>query len=90
MNVPVLDGFGGMHDGWGWLVGGAMMLLVWGTIIWGAIFLFRRTEQPPASPRDSHDDAVGILRRRFAAGEIEQAEFESRLRELEVRGGPSR
>ena len=82
--MPVLDGFGGMHDGWGWLAGGAMMLLVWGLIIWGAVYFWRRSEPRHAETRDgpAGRDASAILRERFARGEISEEEFTARLSAL--------
>jgi putative membrane protein len=75
--MEVLDGFG-MHDGWDWAIGAVMMVLIWGTIIWGGLYLWRRSApKPPATP-----DGVAILRERFARGEIERTEFEERLAEL--------
>ncbi len=70
--------------GWGWVVGTLMMLLVWGTIIWGAIYLFRRTDdQRETAPRlPPHRDAESVLRDRFARGEIGRDEFTERLTEL--------
>ncbi len=72
----VLDGM--MLDGWGWVIGALMMLVVWGTIIWGGLYLWRRSGRDgPAAP-----DAAEILRERYARGEIDRTEFEERLGEL--------
>ena len=75
--MEVLDGIG-MHDGWAWGFGAVMMVVVWGTIIWGALYFWRRSG--PAGP--ATPDGVTILRERFARGEIDRTEFEERLAEL--------
>lgn len=71
--------------GFGWMVGlgGFGMLLsvvVWFAIlvlvVWAITSVFGR---PPASTRD---DAIAILKRRYAAGELTQAEFETARRAL--------
>lgn len=71
--MDILDGIG-MHDGWGWVIGSAMMLLFWGTISWGSLYLWRRVGQV-----GSAKPGAEILRERFARGEIDRAEFEERL-----------
>ena len=71
--------------GFGWMMGfgGFSMLLgvlVWLAVIvllvWAIASVFRRA---PTSPRE---DALDILKRRYAAGEITQAEFETARRAL--------
>ena len=58
--------------GWGW------MLLWWAFLavgIFAVVSLIVKANRPP---RDL-EDAEELLRHRFAAGEIDQAEFEERL-----------
>lgn len=82
-------GFDGMHDGGAWVGMGLMMLLttlvVVGLLVWIVAMLrdSRREStltSPPAptppSPADEH------LASRFARGEIDAAEFESRVEVL--------
>jgi len=72
-----------MHPTWGVGWGFGMMLMM--ALFWGAIIVacvmgggwFRR--QNKTSPGDS---AMTILRERFARGEIEKDEFETKKREL--------
>ena len=64
-------GFGNLD----WLWMGAMMLLFWGGLIVLAVWAIRTI----AGPRHGSDPAIDVLRRRLAAGEITQDEFE-RLR----------
>jgi putative membrane protein len=79
------DGWTGMGL-WGW--GGILMmalfwisfvvLLIWATRGW-------RERREPATPAgQTGDTAVGILRERFARGEIEAEEFERARRTLEA------
>ena len=71
--------------GFGWMMGfgGVGMLLgvlVWVAVIvlvvWAITAVFGRT------PTSTRDDALDILKRRYAAGEITQAEFETARRAL--------
>jgi uncharacterized membrane protein len=56
------------------LLGGGLLLLVWIAValvvVWTARALF------PGERRSDPDPALKILRRRYAAGEISQAEYE--------------
>ena len=75
------------HDGGGWVVGMAiMMILFWGSItalVWvGVRAMLNRSTQPGPTNRQEPRD---ILAERLARGEIEPEEFERRL---ELLGGP--
>jgi putative membrane protein len=61
----------GYYDGWSWLWMAAMMILIWGGVITLAIVVVRAITGPRGG-----DQAVDVLRRRLAAGEISQEEFE--------------
>jgi putative membrane protein len=71
-------GFGmwGMWGGFGMLLGLVFWLAVIGVVIWGL--------RAPLEPRDLtvREDALELVRRRFARGEISQAEFEVARRAL--------
>lgn len=62
-----------------WLLGGLTMLLFWGggivLIVW-AVRQFGAGQRPPA------EDPMAILRRRLAAGEITQEQYEQARRTL--------
>ena len=69
------SGFGGMQ----WLGMGAMVLF-WGTlvalVIWAVLALF------PRERRSDGDTAREVLKRRYAAGEISEAEYQQALKAL--------
>jgi putative membrane protein len=76
-------GFGPMGYGWGsgWgLLGfglhGLVMLAFLALLIWVAVVVIRRTTQGPASPA-GQDTAMGLLRERFARGELTREQFDT-------------
>ena len=77
-------------DGWSWgwgLVGMTMMILFWTLVIVGLVLVVRSFTRDSAarSGVGQHSDrAVDILRERYARGEIDQSEYETRLRALEL------
>ncbi len=89
---------GGGWGGWGGMMGPGMMdfgfgglmmipmILFWGLIIWGIVWLVRGAGGccAPAytDRRDRPDSALDILKMRYARGEINKEEFESRKRDL--------
>lgn len=68
----------GWHEGWGW--GGWLVmtlggLVFWGLVVWGLVAVVRGGSErraPESRPEE-------ILARRFAAGEIDQGEYRTRL-----------
>ena len=74
-----------MHDGdigTGWMV--VMMLgmvIFWGLVILGVIWLVREFGTPHRRG-NAHDDPLAILDRRLANGEISVKEYEQRRRTL--------
>ena len=69
-----------MYSGW-WLIGMGMMVLFWMAIIllviWVVLSLF------PRQKLSGHDKALETLRQRYAAGEINAAEYEQARARLE-------
>lgn len=76
------DGYGHMMGGFGFgMFGGLMMLVFWGVIIALIVLAVRWVSaKQGAGPRG---DAMETLRQRFAAGEIDEEEFNRRKRVLE-------
>ena len=68
----------GYYDGWSWLWMAAMMVLFWGGIIALAVVVIRSFTGSRAS-----DQAMDVLRRRFANGEITPDEFEKMRKALQ-------
>jgi putative membrane protein len=67
----------GDWNGWAWFVMVLSMLAFWalvGAAIWFAVRSFSNTSSEPASPT-----AEEVLRRRYAAGELDDEEFARRL-----------
>ena len=83
-------GHGGMMAyGGGWGLGSGMgigMLLYWVVILVAIVLLvntlFSRTRKPDASSGGYSDDALEILKKRYARGEIDKAEFDAKRRDL--------
>lgn len=69
----------------GWPMGGVfMMVLFWGAIIVGGIFLLRRLMHGGrCCSGASADAALETLRMRYAKGEISKEEFEQMKKDLE-------
>lgn len=68
----------GYYAGWGWLLMAGMMVLFWGGIAALTVFAIRAVTAPRGG-----DEAMDILRRRLASGEITQEEFEKTRRVLQ-------
>ncbi len=76
------DGYGHMMGGWGYgLFGPLMMLVYWGVIIALIVVVVRWLSDNRGQA--GRKDAMDILRERFAAGEIDEEEFNRRKRALE-------
>ena len=65
------------------MVGGLMMLLFWGVVIVLIVLAVKWFTDNQAGGNRGMRDAIDILRERFAAGEIEEEEFERRKKALE-------
>jgi uncharacterized membrane protein len=65
-------------DGGNWLWMAGVMVLFWGGIIVLAVFVVRAFTGPK-----SNDQALDVLRRRLAGGEITQDEFEKTRKALQ-------
>ena len=76
--LPLADTWG-MHGdgdvGWGWM--GIWMVLFWGGIVFGAVWLAKRGWSPRESPV-TRVTPLEILERRFAEGGISVEEYTAR------------
>ena len=76
------------YDGFGYGAGGMGigMLLFWGLIIFGIVMLVRgiggRSSSSGSEARARDKTPLDILGERYARGEIDQAEFEEKRRDL--------
>ena len=89
--IPLADTW--MHGDWGWgwmTLMMVAMLLFWGAIIVGIVWLIRGAASAPwAHERDvSKETPVEILERRFAEGEISEEDYRARREVLAGRGEP--
>lgn len=69
---------------WGWLAMGAGMLVFWGLVIWAIAAIFRGSDWTWRRPE--RPDPERILAERFAAGEIDEDEYQRRLQILRSTG----
>ena len=74
-------GYHGMMGWGGWFMGPLMMLLFVALIVAAVMIALRLLGMAPGGPK-SGDDALEILRQRFARGEIDREEFEERKKHL--------
>ena len=72
-------GYDGMMGG-GWMIAWMLLwLLIVGAVLAVAVFGIVRFSPPRNEPRD---EALELLRRRYAAGEIDKDEYASRVSDL--------
>lgn len=72
------------HMSHGGFVGVSMfitMLLFWGLLLFGGVWLFRQFDRR-GEASNNRDDAVAIIRRRYAEGELSEQEMTSMLEKL--------
>jgi len=72
-------GPGMMWGGWGF--GWIFMIIFWGLIVLGLIFLIRWLVGTTKSPK-VEESALDILKKRYARGEIGKEEFEQKKKDL--------
>lgn len=70
-------------DGGWWIVMGIGMILFWGLVIFGIVWLVRELSDRPRRTDPAGPDPTQILDRRLAEGEISVEEYEERRRTLQ-------
>ena len=75
-----MGGVSGWGGGWAWF-GVLHMLLWWVFVVLGIFVLFKSLGRLPDTGSRA-DRALGILRERYARGEISREEFEQRKHDL--------
>ena len=86
--------YDGNMSGWGWFGMSLGMIVFWGLIITAFVLLFRALSRPaPGGPHDvtpgappTPPSAEQLLAERFARGEIDEEEYQRRLRVLHSTG----
>jgi putative membrane protein len=71
----------GMMWGW-WGMGWIFMIILWGLLIVGLIFLIRYLIGATKTGK-GQESALDILKRRYALGEINKEEFEQKKKDLQ-------
>lgn len=70
-------------NGWDWIGGGLMMVILWGGLAALVVFLVRRFgDRSTRGDEQRRPDPQEILAERFARGEISEDEFEQRRQYL--------
>ncbi|HKX18607.1 MAG TPA: SHOCT domain-containing protein [bacterium] len=74
----------GYGPGWGWMIGGWLMMLVfWALVIIGIAALVRYLSgRGGTTPTREPEVPLDILRRRYAAGEITKEQFDEMKRNV--------
>lgn len=67
----------------GHFFGGGIMWIIWILIIMGVFFIIQNVVKGNARSSNDNETPIEILKKRYARGEIEEEEYESRLKELE-------
>ncbi len=84
----MMDGWGAGGYGGAGAIGGILMMIFWVAIIVGVVllvvWLVRQTAGPGATAGapPGGETALDILRKRYARGEIDKAEYEEKKKDL--------
>ncbi|MEN8135467.1 MAG: SHOCT domain-containing protein [Thermodesulfobacteriota bacterium] len=84
-DYPAWPGMMGWSHGTGWFMH-ALMVAAWIVVVVAIIAIFRwwvQSKYEKSERDDPKDSAMNILKRRYAKGEIDKAEFEEKKRVIE-------
>lgn len=86
-DVPIMAQYGHGPGNWGHMMpfGGWGMILLLLVVVVGVVGLFRTTGKQGAPPQgtEKHETPLGILKKRYARGEIEKDQFERMKKDLD-------
>lgn len=78
-----MNHMGGYMGGYGWNIYGLLhMALFWGLVVAAVFFLARAFISERSGPADKASDPLTILKERYARGEIDRDEYESKRADL--------
>lgn len=75
----MMNGMGGFGMGFGWL----FWIIILGVIIWAVIKLVNSAQNRSGFSDKKDEDALEILKKRYARGEIGREEYEKMKRDLQ-------
>ncbi len=75
----MMNGMGGFGMGFGWL----FWIVILAVIIWAVIRLVNANQNREVYPGSKGEDALEVLKKRYAKGEISREEFERMKRDLQ-------
>jgi putative membrane protein len=89
--IAMMFWYGHDMSGWGWFGATLSMIAFWALIIAALVLLFRSLSRPTAGSSQNvasrtPPSAEELLAERFARGEIDEEEYERRLRVLRSTG----
>jgi len=73
--------YGDYMGGYG-LFGPLLMIIFWGLIIWAVVALINKSGNHNNEHAESGDQALNILKERYAKGEINKEEYEQKKKDL--------
>ena len=76
-------GYGGFGGGYGWMSMIMPIIFGIGIILLGLYIVRRNSTQVHTDETSKHNSGLDILRERYARGEIDSAEYQSRKQDLE-------
>ena len=63
-------------------MGGLFMIVFWGLIIWAIVGAAQGSSRSGGPGDGGHDNAMEVLKRRYARGEVSREEYEEKKRDM--------